>query len=238
MVSAVGEADDEIYIWLEDDQIMCCGDNYYGCWPNLYAIRGTMYRDVATWIDTLNEILNYPAVALLPGHTRVLWQNEIKAIVGTFRDAIEDILFKTLDCMNQGMSLEETVKNVKLAPIYQDKEYLGEYYGTVEWSVKSIYNGYVGWFDGDPVKLLPHPTEAYNQAVLALIGDNDKLILAIKNYMAQEDYQMALQLIELLMVQDNSLQIIELKKQALLMRAKQVTSANARHYLIACAKSL
>ena len=238
MVSAVGEADDEIYVWLEDDQIMCCGDNYYGCWPNLYAIRGTMYRDVATWIDTLNEILNYPAVALLPGHTRVLWQNEIKAIVGTFRDAIEDILFKTLDCMNQGMSLEETVKNVKLAPIYQDKEYLGEYYGTVEWSVKSIYNGYVGWFDGDPVKLLPHPTEAYNQAVLALIGDNDKLILAIKNYMAQEDYQMALQLIELLMVQDNSLQIIELKKQALLMRAKQVTSANARHYLIACAKSL
>lgn len=192
MVSAVGEADDEIYVWLEDDQIMCCGDNYYGCWPNLYAIRGTMYRDVATWID----------------------------------------------CMNQGMSLEETVKNVKLAPIYQDKEYLGEYYGTVEWSVKSIYNGYVGWFDGDPVKLLPHPTEAYNQAVLALIGDNDKLILAIKNYMAQEDYQMALQLIELLMVQDNSLQIIELKKQALLMRAKQVTSANARHYLIACAKSL
>lgn len=238
MVSAVGEADDEIYVWLEGDQIMCCGDNYYGCWPNLYAIRGTMYRDVATWIDTLNEILNYPAVALLPGHTRVLWQNEIKAIVGTFRDAIEDILFKTLDCMNQGMSLEETVKNVKLAPIYQDKEYLGEYYGTVEWSVKSIYNGYVGWFDGDPVKLLPHPTEAYNQAVLALIGDNDKLILAIKNYMAQEDYQMALQLIELLMVQDNSLQIIELKKQALLMRAKQVTSANARHYLIACAKSL
>ena len=116
-------------------------------------------------IDTLNEILNYPAVALLPGHTRVLWQNEIKAIVGTFRDAIEDILFKTLDCMNQGMSLEETVKNVKLAPIYQDKEYLGEYYGTVEWSVKSIYNGYVGWFDGDPVKLLPHPTEAYNRCV-------------------------------------------------------------------------
>ena len=56
--------------------------------------------------------------------------------------------------------------------------------------------------------------------------------------MAQEDYQMALQLIELLMVQDNSLQIIELKKRALLVRAKQVTSANARHYLIACAKSL
>ena len=31
--------------------------------------------------------------------------------------------------------------------------------------------------------------------------------------MAQEDYQMALQLIELLMVQDNSLQIIELKNK-------------------------
>ena len=115
MVRLPGEAEDQIMIWLPDEKALCCGDNYYGCWPNLYAIRGTMYRDVATWIDTLNEILNYPAVALLPGHTRVLWQNEIKAIVGTFRDAIEDILFKTLDCMNQGMSLEETVKNVKIS---------------------------------------------------------------------------------------------------------------------------
>lgn len=238
LVSAVGEADDEIYIWLEEDKVICTGDNYYGCWPNLYAIRGTTYRDVATWIDTLDEILSYPAVVLLPGHTQVLFNLEIKEVVGTFRDAIESILFKTLDCMNQGMTLDETVAFVKLDKKYQDKDYLGEYYGTVEWSVKSIYNGYVGWFDGNPVNLLPHSKRQYNLALLELIGDNDKIITVIKDYMAQGDYQMALQLIEMLACQDNSNELVELKKEALLNRARQMTSANARHYMIACAKKL
>lgn len=238
LVSAVGEADDEIYVWLEDDKVICTGDNYYGCWPNLYAIRGTTYRDVATWIDTLDEILSYPAVALLPGHTRVLFGLEIKEVVGTFRDAIESILFKTLDCMNQGMTLEQTVTTVKLDKKYRDKDYLGEYYGTIEWSVKSIYNGYLGWFDGNPVDLLPHCKHQFNIALLELIGDNDKIIAVIKDYMVQSDYQMALQLIEMLASQDNSNELVELKREALLNRARQMTSANARHYLIACAKQL
>lgn len=52
MVSAAGETDDQIFVWLEEDQVICTGDNYYGCWPNLYAIRGTQYRDIAAWADT------------------------------------------------------------------------------------------------------------------------------------------------------------------------------------------
>lgn len=167
-----------------------------------------------------------------------MWHEEIKEVVGNFRDAIEDVLFKTLDCMNQGMTIDQTVQQVKLAQKYQDKEYLGEYYGTVEWSVKSIYNGYVGWFDGNPVNLLPHSNQEYYQAILTLIGDNHKLLLAVKEYMEKDDYQMALQLLELLSGQDNLLEIMQLKKECLMQRAKQVTSANARHYLIASAKKL
>ena len=31
MVAAPGETDDQIFVWLEDDQVLCCGDNYYAC---------------------------------------------------------------------------------------------------------------------------------------------------------------------------------------------------------------
>ena len=72
IAGAPGETDDQLYVWLDEDKVMCCGDNYYGCWPNLYAIRGTQYRDIAEWIDSLDEILSYDSVALLPGHTRPL----------------------------------------------------------------------------------------------------------------------------------------------------------------------
>lgn len=231
LVSAVGETDDQIYIWLEEDQVICTGDNYYGCWPNLYAIRGTPYRDIATWVNTLKDILSYDAVALLPGHTKPLIGRElIQKQVGTFKDAIEYVLLETLNCINKGMTLEETIEQVKLPEKYVSLDYLGEYYGTVEWSVKSIYNGYVGWFDGDAKKLLPVSQKEYNQTLLELIGE-EKLILKIKDCMTQQQYQLALQLLDLI-------DYPELKKECLLQRAKQVTSANARHYLIASAKAL
>lgn len=231
LVRAPGETDDQIFIWLKDDQVICTGDNYYGVFPALYAIRGTQYRDIATWIESLEKILSYPAKVLLPGHTKpIIGEAQIQEQVGHFKDAIEWILLRTLDCMNQGMTLDETIQYVHLPEHYAKLPYLQEYYGTVEWAVKSIYNGYVGWFDGNPMNLLPVSQQEYNQTLLDLIGQ-DKLIDRIKNCMHQEQYQLALQLLELI---DDK----ELKKECLLHRAKQVTSANARHYYIACAKKI
>jgi alkyl sulfatase BDS1-like metallo-beta-lactamase superfamily hydrolase len=231
LVSAIGESDDQIYIWLEDDKVICTGDNYYGCWPNLYAIRGTQYRDIAAWVDTLEEILSYDADALLPGHTKpLIGKALIREQVGTFKDAIAYVLHTTLDCMNRGMSMSETVEAVKLPEEYASKDYLGEFYGTVEWSVKSIYSGYFGWFDGNAVNLMPVSDHEYQNALLELIPQ-EALNAKIDQAMAAENYQLALQLADL--AGDT-----EKKKQAMLLRAGQMTSANARHYLIASAKAL
>jgi len=211
--------------------VICTGDNYYGCWPNLYAIRGTQYRDIATWIDSLDEILSYDSAALLPGHTKPLIGNElIREQVGTFRDAIEFVLLTTLGCMNRGMTMSEAVEHVKLPMRFADKDYLGEYYGTVEWSVRSIFTGYLGWFDGNPAKLMPVSDREINKVLLEMIGE-EKLLVKIRECMEKEEYQLALQLLEL--TENN-----DLNKEALLMRAKQMTSANARHYLIASAKEI
>lgn len=229
LVRAPGECDDEIFVYLEDDHIMCCGDNYYGCWPNLYAIRGTTYRDIATWVSTLETILQYDMEALLPGHTKVIiGKDAIQFQLGMFKDAIEFVLLETLDAMNQGLTLSQCVERVKLPQKYLDQPFLKEFYGTVEWSVKSIYQGYLGWFDGTPETLLPCSDKAYQDTLRNLIGES-KLLEKIKTCMQEEDYQMALQL--LVLVDEPAL-----RKQCLLKRAKQTTSANARHYFIACAK--
>lgn len=249
LARAVGETDDQILVWLEDDKVIFTGDNYYGCWPNLYAIRGTQYRDIAAWVDTLDDILSYDAEALLPGHTApLLGREKIQSQVGEFRDAIEYVLLETLDCMNRGLSMSETAEQVVLPEKYRDKEFLGEFYGTVEWAVKSIYTGYVGWFDGNAANLLPVSDRAWHETLRELIGE-EKLLEKIRGCVAAEEFQMALQLLEVMdggekadcevQADDGKLAACrELKRQALLGRARQVTSANARHYLIASAKEL
>lgn len=236
LVSTVGETDDQICIWLKEDKVICTGDTYYGCFPALYAIRGTQYRDIASWIDSLNLILSYDAIALLPGHTKALIGNDsIQKQVGMFKETMEYILMTTLDCINQGMSVSQTVEYVTLPKQYQEAEFLQECYGTVEWAVKSIYVGYVGWFDGNATNLLPVSDQEYTNALLQLIGDTTKIIEYVKELMSKQQYQLALQLLELINDKES---IYELKKEALLARASQVTSANARHYYIASAKHL
>lgn len=191
---------------MNDDQVLCTGDNYYAVFPALYAIRGTQYRDLATWIDSLNLILSFDVNVLLPGHTRPLLSKElIQNQVGQFKEAIEYILFNTLDCINKGLTLDETVQTVSLPENLKNSPYLQEYYGTVEWAVKSVYTGYVGWFDGDPVHLLPVSDQEYNNVLLDLIGE-EKLLEKIKDCMSHSQYQIALQLLELI---DNK----ELKKR-------------------------
>lgn len=238
LVRAVGETDDQLFVWLIDDKVLCTGDNYYGCWPATYAIRGTQYRDIASWIDTLDSILQYPAIALLPGHTSpLLGKDKVHSTISIYQKALESVLFQTLDCMNEGMSVSETVEKVKLPKKYQDCDFLGEFYGTLEWTVKGIYSGYVGWFDGDAINLLPISDREYKQAVLQCI-DREKLLQEIDQCMDTLQYQKALQLLSLLEVEEMSSKMKQIKKELLLKRAKQVTSANARHYYIAASKEI
>lgn len=240
LVSAVGETDDQLFVWLPEDKVLCCGDNYYGCWPNLYAIRGGQYRDIATWVDSLEKILSYPAEALLPGHTKpILGYDHIQDVLGNFKDAIKYILLETLNCMNEGMSEDETVSTVTLPDKYKDKPYLVEFYGTISWSVRSIYQGYLGWFDGNPSNLNLLPANLYSKKMIDLIGGEDKVIDEIKSSLEKEEYQWAIQLCDLLMLNDSKVsEAKRFKSEGLLELSKLITSANGRHYYIACAKEL
>ncbi len=228
-----GEAPDEVFVWLPEDKIMCCADNYYACWPNLYAIRGTQYRDISVWVNALNEILSFEPEILLPGHTKPLFGKDlIQDQVGTYRDAIEWVLHETLALANKGYSLDEVAERVVLPEKYRDKSYLQEFYGTVEWSVRAVYTGYLGWFDGRPETLYPAPRAEVYACLRELVGENE-IKAKIDQLIAEGRYQLALEIMPLVEDQES---IRNQRAHALRARADEVDSANGRHYLIACAK--
>lgn len=229
MVRAIGECDDEIFIYLKDYKVTICADNFTGCFPNLYALRGTSYRDVSIWVDSLSHMLEYDTEYLLPGHSPIIIGKEnVNTVLTNYRDAIESILLQTIDCLSKGYDLEKTVRTVSLDKKYQELDYLGEYYGTVEWSVKSIYNGYVGWFDGNPVKLMPVSEYEFYTKLVELAG-KDRIIEEVIKLKEENKIQLALELIELVVVAYNEGH--NLKKELLWLRAKEMTSANGRHFL-------
>jgi alkyl sulfatase BDS1-like metallo-beta-lactamase superfamily hydrolase len=240
LCAAPGESEDQSFIWFDEHQILFCGDNYYGCWPNLYAIRGGQYRDVAAWIDSLDRLRQYPAEALLPGHTRpIIGREAVSGVLANFRDALDYVLNETLACMDRGLGIEATVDKVKLPEEYSQLPYLQEFYGTVAWSVRGIYTGYFGWFDGNPTNL--NPLSPHQRAVksIDLMGGKEAVSAAVFGALQSGDAQWALELADLLLTLDpEDAELRRAKARGLMDLARQETSANGRHYYIACAKEL
>jgi len=240
LVPVMGETEDQILVWLPDDKALCCGDNYYGCFPNLYAIRGGQYRDVGAWIDSLETLLSYEAEYVLPGHTRpLIGKEKAKEVLSRFREAIEYVLEETLRGMNEGRTPEELASTIRLPQHLADLPYLGEFYGTVAWTVRSIYTGYLGWFDGNPTNLNKLPSSEHASKMLKLVGGATHLLEEIRIGLDCEEYQWAIELCDLLLnAQEKTNQALLLKAEGLKALSKQEMSANGRHYYIAYAKRL
>ena len=91
---------------------------------------------------------------LFPSHTKpIIGKDEIKNVLNIYRDAIQYIHDQTIRLMNLGMYPDEIAEEIELPENIASSPYLYEFYGTVRWSVKSIFNGYLGWFSGNPSEL-------------------------------------------------------------------------------------
>lgn len=239
MVRLPGEAEEQMMIWFPQKEVLCCGDNYFGCFPNLYAIRGGQYRDIATWIHSLDVILSYPARYLLPGHTAAITgRGKIQEVLGNFRNAMDFVLTKTLEGMNAGKSAEQLASEIRLPEKYAGLPYLAEHYGCVEWTVREIYSAYLGWFDGNPTNLHPLPPEQRLKKMLDLMGGNGNVLAAAQTALQNKEYQWCLELCDLLLLSDGGQPARQIKANALEKIAEYETSANGRHYYLECAKEL
>lgn len=240
LAAAPGETDDQIFVWLPQWRILCCGDNYYASWPNLYAIRGGQYRDVDSWVNVLEAMQALDAEIVLPGHTEpIIGKEQVRQTLGNYHDAIAYVLEETLKGMNAGKSADELAAEITLPETWRELPYLQEYYGTVSGAVRSIVGGYMGWFDGNPTNLNPTPPARKAQKTIAAMGGADAVYGLAKQALAEEEEQWACELCDLLLdAGERTEEARTLKGQALYPIARRQTSANYRHYYIACSKEL
>lgn len=243
IVAAHGETDDQVFVYFPQYEVLCCGDNFYESWPNLYAIRGSQYRDVSGWVQALRMMLVYDAKYLLPGHTRaIIGKEKVRETLSNYADAIEYVLLKTLEGMNVGKTAQELVEEIVLPEQYAKLPYLQEYYGTVEWSIRAIFAGYLGWYDGNPTHLGHIDSNKKALKTIAMMGGAENVVAEVNKAIAmdtKDEYQWAAELCDILL--DAQVEVVAAKKfkaEALYALGRMQTSANGRHYYLAVAKFL
>ena len=190
-----GETDDAMFIWLPKEKVLFAGDNFYSTFPNLYAIRGTAYRDVLKWSDSVARMAEFSPQYLVPGHTMPIL--EAAAAVAALEDyskAIHSVYDQTIKGINAGKSPDQLAYEVELPKHLKDKPYLIEFYGTVSNAVRAIYAGLLGWFDGNPTTLNPMEPKVKSRKVAELAGGTRKLAEQMVSALEKKDYQWALEL--------------------------------------------
>ena len=97
LVHVPGETDDHLYVWIPDKKVVMVGDNFYRSFANLYAIRGTKFRNPMEWVESLDKIRLLNAEYLVPSHTRPLSGKEnIAKVLTDYRDGIQSVSYTHL----------------------------------------------------------------------------------------------------------------------------------------------
>ena len=237
---APGETNDQLFVWLPGKKALFPGDNFYKTFPNLYTIRGTPYRDLAGWVNSIDMMRYLEPEFLVPSHTRPLEGKEnINKLLTTYRDGIQFVHDQTVRLMNLGFGPDEIAEQLILPKHLGDSPYLKEFYGSPAWSAKNVFSGYLGWFDGNPSTLKPLPKKKEAENFIKLAGEWDDLFLIAEQSYIEGKFQWALQLTDyLLRVRPADEKTELLRRSCLIALGNKESNPNSRYYYLSSAAQL
>lgn len=169
-----GETEDHLSVWIPEYKAAFVGDNYYNSFPNVYSLRGTQPRSALDYVASLDKVLSWRPELVVPGHGEPIrgW-DKINERLTRQRNAIQYVHDETVRGMNAGKDVYTLMQEIKLPPDLQ----VPEKYGSVAWSVRGIYEGYIGWFDGEAANMYAESPSEADAELVRLAGGPGKVAL-------------------------------------------------------------
>ena len=240
LVHVAGESSDQLYVWLPEDEVLLIGDNIYAIFPNIYTLRGAVYRDPMNYVNALDKMIPLGAEHLVPSHVKPISgkENVLDVLIST-RDATQYVYDQTIRGMNQGYTADELSHMITLPEWFDEHPWITESRGQIPWHVKQIYFGNLGWYQGDPAFLLPISDAERAEKIVDGFGGVDRTIGEINKAIDNEEYSWAAELATYVIdVEPENTKAKLLKAFALRVLGQQMLSADGRHWAITKALEL
>jgi alkyl sulfatase BDS1-like metallo-beta-lactamase superfamily hydrolase len=103
---------------------------------------------------------------------------------------------QTLRLLNKGYTGVEIAEMFQMPPALEQAWHTHGYYGSVSHNVKAVYQRYMGWFDGNPARLWPHPPEALAPRYVDAMGGIDRVVEIAKVAFDSGDFRWAATLLD------------------------------------------
>ena len=227
--SAPSETYDHLMVWVPKYKAVFTGDVYYESFPNIYTLRGTPPRWALDYVNSLNKVLAFNPEVVIPSHGLPIRGNaEITRRLTQYRDAIKYVHDEVVKGMNGGKDVYTLMREIKLPASL----YVGESYGKLIWSIRGIYEGYVGWFDLDPATMYETPASSVYPDLVKLAGGPDAVASLALARVQAGDAVAALHLTEIALAADpNHRSSLEARLKALEILRGRCKNTNERGWL-------
>jgi alkyl sulfatase BDS1-like metallo-beta-lactamase superfamily hydrolase len=147
---------------------------------NLYTLRGAQVRDALAWakaIDTMIARFGADTDLVFASHHWPTWgHDDALSLLRSQRDTYRYLHDETLRLANHGETMLEIAEELELPRALASTWASRGYYGSVNHNVKAIYQRYLGFFDGNPANLHPHPPVAAAERYVAYMGGADAVL--------------------------------------------------------------
>jgi alkyl sulfatase BDS1-like metallo-beta-lactamase superfamily hydrolase len=202
------EAPAEMHFYFPRYRALCMAENATHNLHNLLTLRGALVRDPHGWAGYLTEAIDTftdRADVVFASHHWPTWgKDNMVEFLSLQRDLYAYLHDQTLRQLNQGYTGIEIAETFAMPPALERAWHTRGYYGSVSHNVKAVYQRYMGWFDGNPARLWPHPPEAIGPRYVAAMGGIDKVVEIAQGAFDGGDFRWAATLLDHAIFTDES----------------------------------
>ncbi|WP_419864957.1 alkyl/aryl-sulfatase [Candidatus Poriferisodalis sp.] len=236
------EAPAEMNFFFPDKNLLCMAENCTHTLHNLYPIRGAQTRDALAWSKYIGEAMDLWAddtdVMFASHHWPRFGNADVRAFLTMQRDVYRWMHDQTMRLANQGLRPTEIAARLRL-PAEFDQSHVQGYYGTVSHNCRSVYNRYLGWYDGNPANLDPLPPVEAGANYVEFMGGAGAVLAKARQCFERGEYRWVAQVVNHLVFADPAnAEARSLQAAALEQLGYQSESATWRNAYLMGAKEL
>lgn len=236
------EAPAEMNFFFPERSLLCMAENCTHTLHNLYPIRGAQTRNALAWSKYIQEAMDLWAdrtdTMFASHHWPRFGRDDVRAFLTMQRDVYRWMHDQTMRLANMGLGPTEIAAEMAL-PAEFDQSHVRGYYGTVSHNCRSVYNRYLGWYDGNPANLDPLPPTRAGTKYVEFMGGTAAVLAKARESYERGEYRWVAQVVNHVVFADpTNAEARRLQANALEQLGYQSESATWRNAYLMGAKEL
>lgn len=193
------EAPAEMNFYLPASRALGMAENVVQTMHNVLTPRGALVRDAKEWgrfIDAALVRYGDRSDVMFAQHNWPTWGGDaIRTTLADQRDMYTYTHDRALHLLNQGLLPDEIAEKMRVLPGELAKKwYTHDFYGSLSFNARAIYQRYMGFYDGNPAHLDPLPPVEKAKRFVAALGGPDRALEQLAAANAAKDYRWAVEL--------------------------------------------